>query len=81
MLTTTSTSYILLASLDMARQHLALNGHQLAEQAMELANRARDQINEIPRMYCVGREILGKPATYAMDPTKLLIHVRDLGIT
>ncbi len=81
MLTTTSTSYILLASLDTARQHLALNGRKLAEQAMNLANKARAMINEIPRIYCVGPEILGKPATYAMDPTKLLIHVRDLGIT
>ncbi len=81
MLTTTSTSYILLASLDMARQHLALNGEKLAEQAIKLADMAREQINQIPRLYCVGREILGKPATYAMDPTKLLIHVRELGIT
>lgn len=81
MLTTTSTSYILLASLDMARQHLALNGRMLADQAMRLAAKARTLINEIPRTYCVGPEILGKPATFAMDPTKLLIHVRDLGIT
>ncbi|MGO0062116.1 aminotransferase class I/II-fold pyridoxal phosphate-dependent enzyme [Brevibacillus fluminis] len=81
MLTTTSTSYILLASLDMARQHLALNGHAMAEQAMQLAASAREQINEIPRIHCVGSEILGKPATFAMDSTKLLIHVRELGIT
>ncbi|MET3288093.1 aminotransferase class I/II-fold pyridoxal phosphate-dependent enzyme [Brevibacillus fluminis] len=81
MLTTTSTSYILLASLDMARQHLALNGHAMAEQAMQLAASAREQINEIPRIQCVGSEILGKPATFAMDTTKLLIHVRELGIT
>jgi lysine decarboxylase len=81
MLTTTSTSYILLASLDMARQHLALNGHMMVERAIRLANMAREQINQIPRLYCVGPEILGKPATYALDPTKVLIHVRDLGIT
>jgi len=81
MLTTTSTSYILLASLDMARQHLSLNGRQMVEHAMHLADKARRMINEIPRLYCVGKEILGQPATYAMDPTKLLIHVRDLGIT
>lgn len=81
MLTTTSTSYILLASLDMARQHLSLNGQQMTEYAMQLAEKARTKINEIPRIYCVGREILGQPATFAMDPTKLLIHVRDLGIT
>ncbi|MBM7589276.1 aminotransferase class I/II-fold pyridoxal phosphate-dependent enzyme [Brevibacillus fulvus] len=81
MLTTTSTSYILLASLDMARQHLAMHGHELLEKAIALANNARRQINEIPRIHCVGEEILGTPATYAMDPTKLLIHVHDLGIT
>lgn len=81
MLTTTSTSYILLASLDMARQHLSLNGRQMIERAIRLAEKAREMINEIPRIYCVGREILGKPATYAMDSTKLLIHVHDLGIT
>lgn len=81
MLTTTSTSYIFLASLDMARQHLALNGRLLAEQAMQLAEKTRNMINDIPRIHCVGKEILGKPATFAMDPTKLLIHVRDLGIT
>ncbi|MGC5325551.1 aminotransferase class I/II-fold pyridoxal phosphate-dependent enzyme [Brevibacillus sp. SYSU BS000544] len=81
MLTTTSTSYILLASLDMARQHLAMNGHMLAQQAIDLAIKARNEINQIPRLYCVGEEILGKPATYAMDKTKLLIHVKDLGVT
>ena len=81
MLTTTSTSYILLASLDMARQHLSLNGRQMVERAMQLAEKARRMINDIPRIYCVGKEILGQAATYAMDPTKLLIHVHDLGIT
>lgn len=81
MLTTTSTSYILLASLDMARQHLAMNGREMAEHAMRIAASAREQINEIPRIHCVGTEILGKPATFAMDTTKLLIHVRELGIT
>ncbi|WP_019120773.1 aminotransferase class I/II-fold pyridoxal phosphate-dependent enzyme [Brevibacillus massiliensis] len=81
MLTTTSTSYILLASLDMARQHLALHGRELLTRAIQMAETAREQINQIPRIRCVGPEILGGPATFAMDPTKLLIHVRELGIT
>ncbi|UFJ41867.1 aminotransferase class I/II-fold pyridoxal phosphate-dependent enzyme [Brevibacillus humidisoli] len=81
MMTTTSTSYILLSSLDMARQQLALHGREMAERSIQLAESARKRINEIPRLHCLGREILGKPATYAMDPTKLLIHVRELGIT
>lgn len=81
MLTTTSTSYILLASLDTARKQLAQYGHDMAEQSIQLAEIARRELNQIPGIYCVGREILGEPATYAMDPTKLIIHVKDLGIT
>lgn len=81
MLTTTSTSYPLLASLDAARRHLALNGRQLAERALELAQKARRAINEIDGLYCFGEEILGGEATYDYDPTKLTIHVRHLGIT
>lgn len=81
MLTTTSTSYPLLASLDTARRQLALYGEQLADQAIALANDARAAINQIPGLYCFGEEILGDEATYDYDPTKLTIHVRHLGIT
>jgi arginine decarboxylase len=81
MLTTTSTSYILLASLDTARRHLALNGRALAEHALELAQFARKHINEIPGLSCFGDEILGSEATFDYDPTKVCVHVRRLGIT
>ncbi|EXX85567.1 arginine decarboxylase [Paenibacillus darwinianus] len=81
MLTTTSTSYILLSSLDTSRRHLALHGHELAEQALGHAGYAREEINKIPGLYCFGEDILGGEATYDYDPTKLTIHVRHLGIT
>ncbi|OUM98597.1 MAG: arginine decarboxylase [Paenibacillaceae bacterium ZCTH02-B3] len=81
MLTTTSTSYPLLASLDAARRHLALHGREMAERALELAQRARRAINDIDGLYCFGEEILGGEATFDYDPTKLTIHVRHLGIT
>jgi len=81
MLTTTSTSYILLASLDTARRQLALHGRKMAERTLELAQYARQTINEIPGLYCFGEEILGEEATYAYDPTKVCIHVRKLGLT
>jgi arginine decarboxylase len=81
MLTTTSTSYILLGSLDTARRHLALNGRALAEQTLKLADYTRKHINEIPGLYCFGEEILGTEATFDYDATKLCIHVRKLGIT
>ncbi len=81
MLTTTSTSYILLSSLDTSRRHLALNGHQMAEKAIQLSQYARAEINKISGLYCFGEEILGDEATYDYDPTKVCIHVRHLGIT
>ncbi len=81
MLHTTSTSYVLLASLDTARRHLAINGRQLIGQAIERAERLRAQINQIDGLYCFGRELLGGEATYDLDPTKLTIHVHELGIT
>jgi len=81
MLTTTSTSYLLLASLDAARRHLALNGEQLIEKTIALAQYTRKQINLIPGLYCFGAEILGSEAACSYDPTKITIQVRKLGIT
>jgi len=81
MLTTTSTSYPLLASLDTARRQLALRGKELADRTVALAEKTRSAINEIDGLYCFGEEILGEESTYALDPTKLTIHVRHLGIT
>lgn len=81
MLTTTSTSYPMLASLDTARRQLAVHGHDLMDQAIRLANDTRKRINSVPHLHCVGREKLHSSATYDMDPCKLLISVKDLGIT
>lgn len=81
MLTTTSTSYILLSSLDTARRQLALHGEEMITKVLKLAEMARREINQIPGLYCVGKEILGGEATYDLDTTKLTIHVSELGLT
>ncbi|MGV3488874.1 MAG: aminotransferase class I/II-fold pyridoxal phosphate-dependent enzyme [Tuberibacillus sp.] len=81
MITTTSTSYLLLASLDTARRFLVTEGHKQIEQAIKLADYARKQINSIAGLYSPGEEMLQTSATYALDPTKLIISVKRLGIT
>ncbi|MCC3379839.1 aminotransferase class I/II-fold pyridoxal phosphate-dependent enzyme [Paenibacillus farraposensis] len=81
MLTTTSTSYILLASLDTSRRNLALNGHEIAQHALDLAEYCRAEVNKIEGLYCFGSEILGTEATYDYDPTKITVHIRHLGLT
>ncbi|WP_372631482.1 aminotransferase class I/II-fold pyridoxal phosphate-dependent enzyme [Cohnella sp.] len=81
LLTTTSTSYPLLASLDTARRQLAIRGKEIAERTLRLAQKGREEINRIPGLYSFGDDLLGEEATYDYDPTKLTIHVRHLGIT
>lgn len=81
LLQTTSPSYILMASLDCARRQIALNGKELLDRTIDLCNYVREEINKIPGFYCFGTEILGKPGAYALDPTKITITCRDLGIT
>jgi arginine decarboxylase len=81
MMTTTSTSYLLLASLDVARKRLATEGRELIEKTIELANYTREKINAIKNIYCIGKEIIGTKATFDYDPTKLIIPVYELGLT
>ncbi|MGE1198280.1 aminotransferase class I/II-fold pyridoxal phosphate-dependent enzyme [Priestia megaterium] len=81
MLTTTSTSYILLASLDAARKSLATEGQALLEETIRMAEKTRGLINRIEHLYCAGSEILGTSATFAIDQTKLVISVKELGVT
>ncbi|MEW9501457.1 aminotransferase class I/II-fold pyridoxal phosphate-dependent enzyme [Jeotgalibacillus marinus] len=81
MLTTTSTSYPLLASLDVARKRLATEGRALIESTIQLAEHIRSEIKKIDQLTCIGDEILGTKATFDFDPTKIIISVKDLGIT
>ena len=81
LLQTTSPSYILMASLDCSRRQIALHGEELLDKAIGLSNYARTEINKIPGFYCFGKEILGNLGCYAMDPTKITITCRELGIT
>ncbi|MCY0876697.1 MAG: aminotransferase class V-fold PLP-dependent enzyme [Firmicutes bacterium] len=81
MLTTTSTSYILLASLDAARRQLATQGRALIEKAISLAQKTRSAINEVPGLYCFGEEIKRSTATFALDPLKVTVRVADIGLT
>lgn len=81
MLTTTSTSYLLLASLDVARKRLATEGKELLDRTIALAESIRQRVNKIENLYCVGNEMLGSQATFDYDPTKLIISVKNLGLT
>lgn len=77
---TTSGSYLLLSSLDIARKNLSLNGREMFEKTMQFANYARNEINKLGGYYAFGEELVDGDAVYAFDTTKLSVHTRDIGL-
>ena len=78
----TSPSYILMTSLDMARHYMATEGPMMINRALELANDARERINNIHGMDCARKDDLeGKAGIYKLDETRLTISAARLGIT
>lgn len=78
---TTSASYLLMVSLDIARKTLAINGQALLSETLRLARYAREEINKIDGLYAFGKELVGSPGVFDFDETKLGINVADLGLT
>lgn len=76
---TTSASYLLMSSLDLARKNLSLNGIEIFRKTVQLAGYAREEINKISGYYAFGAELVDGDAFYAFDPTKLSIHTREIG--
>lgn len=76
----TSPSYLLLASLDAARQQMAVEGRQLMSRTLQLAESARTAISQIPGL-TVLELTLPTPGFVALDKTRLTVNVSGLGIT
>ncbi|MEH2408524.1 aminotransferase class I/II-fold pyridoxal phosphate-dependent enzyme [Nostoc sp.] len=78
----TSPSYLLLASLDAARQQMALHGKMLMSRTLQLAEEARTRIGEIPGLSVFQMPRLGEsPSFVALDKTRLTVTVSGLGLT
>jgi len=81
MLQSTSPSYILMASLDLARMQMATEGRKLLGRAIELAEEARARINRIPGLRCLDGRQVKEWGDLSLDVTKLTISVKELGLT
>jgi len=80
LLQSTSPSYILMASLDLARMQMATEGEKLLGKAIDLAKDARDRINRISGLFCFGEADL-PGSDFFLDVTKLTICVKRLGLS
>ncbi|HHW12828.1 MAG TPA: aminotransferase class I/II-fold pyridoxal phosphate-dependent enzyme [Firmicutes bacterium] len=79
---TTSASYLLLASLDLARKHLVFNGRQIWGNLLALSTKVKTEISKIPGLSVIIRDdyVNGKEI-YDYDETKLVVRVNELGLT
>ncbi|MDR1440642.1 MAG: aminotransferase class I/II-fold pyridoxal phosphate-dependent enzyme [Clostridiales bacterium] len=77
---TTSASYLLMASLDIARRSLALRGGEYVAQAIRLAEYARGEINKLGGYWAFSRELANGGDVFDFDVTKLSVHTRDIGL-
>lgn len=78
----TSPHYWLLASLDSARQQLALHGEELVAKAVELARFVRDGINHTEGLHSFGpQELAAYQGVGGFDETKITIDFSGAGMT
>ncbi len=78
----TSPSYLLLASLDAARQQMALHGKMLMSRTLQLAKEARTKISQIPGLSVLEISDFGGSSGFvALDETRLTVTVSGLGLT
>ena len=75
----TSPQTLMYGSIDAARQQMAIEGEALWSRAVELADWARDRLNELAGVRCLGREVLEWDGVAAFDPTRLTISTLQLG--
>ncbi|KAK6126620.1 hypothetical protein DH2020_039630 [Rehmannia glutinosa] len=78
-LQSSSPSYLLLASLDASRAQLSDNRETIFNRAIELAVEAKNMIDKFPGISII--DILDFPKFPAIDPLRLTIGVRDLGLS
>lgn len=84
LLQSTSTSYLLLASLDSARMEIESKGREIVQQSLELSDYLRKSLNTHLEKYGIivlDKEMLGQPGIFGLDRTKVTISVKRLSVT
>ena len=77
---TTSASYLLLASLDIARQYLATKGREVLNANLREICKAREAINRIGGYYAFGADCIDKDSIFDFDLSKLSVNTFDIGL-
>jgi arginine/lysine/ornithine decarboxylase len=78
---TTSTSALLIASIDAARRAMAVHGRELLDRTLALSRRGGEQLGRLPGVRLLGPELDGRAGVAGRDETKILLDVTGLGIS
>lgn len=76
---TTSSSYLLTSSLDIARSYMATKGRFLLPALIDKVNIVRDKINSLKGFYAFGSELKDGNFVYDFDETKLCVNTLHSG--
>jgi lysine decarboxylase len=80
MMQSTSPSYILLASIDLARSHMATRGRDILDCLLSVSSAARKELSALPGIEVLGEELIGEAEITGYDPIRLVVSARKLGI-
>jgi arginine/lysine/ornithine decarboxylase len=78
----TSPSYLLLASLDAARQQMATTGKALIGKTLQIAQTVRSRLSDLKSLTVLSDQDLAvTSAPFFLDPTRIAVNLSALGIT
>lgn len=78
---TTSASYLLMASLDLARRNLCLYGKSRYDSIFAAVENAKKQLMATPGLEILTRDDINGQGFYDYDETKIVVKVNELGLT
>jgi arginine/lysine/ornithine decarboxylase len=81
LLGTTSSSSLVYATLDGWRRQMAEHGHDLLDAALRRAARVREAVAGLDGLRLMGPEVVDQGLAAELDPLKITVDVRELGIS
>ncbi|MFC7327885.1 aminotransferase class I/II-fold pyridoxal phosphate-dependent enzyme [Marinactinospora rubrisoli] len=81
LLGTTSASVLMFAALDGWRRQMVQQGRPLLDAAIRRAERVREELDAVPGLSILGREIVRPGCAADQDVLKIVVDVRELGVS
>ncbi|MBR1738482.1 MAG: aminotransferase class I/II-fold pyridoxal phosphate-dependent enzyme, partial [Firmicutes bacterium] len=81
---TTSASYLLLSSMDLARSNIALKGKKIFSSLLKKCSEAKAKLSQLPGISVITEDYIDEAdenGVYDFDETKFVVKVNELGLS